>query len=1107
MKRISTLFKNFVLFACLFGFVASELPAQEVVKVQTLTFDDITKRRDVYQFPDNDDTYSKIMMYYTLKCDPRTTRDKFNCGEWDYLTYTFLYLPTDIMDTTVHEHPRYMLGNTSPDTIRVISTPTYTNNIQRRFSIVYDSTISEEKYTWGLGDSELSLAPGSNHFQFLIPRDDLRDLGAAKDDIKKLILNVKSTDGTLKNFTVKLATTFGKDTDEFDYDDLVTVFQNDITLTTGENVLGLINDVRWNGIGSMLVDISFNSSEATAPTILVGTDTNNVISVSGNDKYLSFDGAGDFAEVDNIEALNGATAFTFEGWMKVNKWTNWSNFMGIEEKSIIQLGNGVGQIYCIIRNPGDNNKHGNVANAIKLGEWAHIAMVYDGSAANNSGKLKLFVNGFEKTLAFNGDVPSSSIAEALPFRLNSGGKNKAEFDEVRVWTKALDGETIMNWYNSSLDDSHPDYASLEAYYPMEENEELILVDKSGKDNDGVMVGIPATTAYSDDEIFINSMLSETAPNLIIVQGEYESHLDSVDTIIETKNNMISVKEYSIIDSAFVMLPEIINAWPAGWQYTYDPYGVVVDSVYITPDTEYINETLIFKEPYPRVNRIEIARYITPYGINLDLGPEGFTWVYDVTDYAQYLKGDVDLAAGNNQELIDLRFEMTKGTPPRDVVNVQQLWAPMSTYQYGKMDDDEVLKEIDIILAPEAEQFKLKTRFTGHGEFRSTGQPVSCCEWKDNTHTVIVNGNNEINWKIWQTEDCGLNPVQPQGGTWPHAREGWCPGDVVKENEFELTEYIKDHELSLDYDISDVPQNNQATRSGNYRVAMHLIEYGPMNFENDVEIIDVLSPNDWPYHSIRNPLCAPPKVVIRNNKAETLTGLKFKYSVSGSSDKEEYLWTGNLKTMQYDTVALPISGVEFWRGDLDYIFSVSLSDPNEAEDDNPVNNSLKSHFIKPDLFEDDIVINIHTNTFENDVHYQITDIEGDIVNQSGKMDVETLYKDALVLPDGCYTLEVFSNSGNGLNYWYAKQVYGQGDLGKISFRRPDGSLLKAFDPDFGARLRYSFTIGDVLDVADPNYQALLSIFPNPVENNINVDVDYNMGETELGSYDLKGNKFF
>ena len=64
----------------------------------------------------------------------------------------------------------------------------------------------------------------------------------------------------------------------------------------------------------------------------------------------------------------------------------------------------------------------------------------------------------------------------------------------------------------------------------------------------------------------------------------------------------------------------------------------------------------------KIEDIEIARYITPYGIQFDLGPNGFSWIYDVTDYQNYLKDTVDLRAHNTQELLDLKFAFIEGIP-------------------------------------------------------------------------------------------------------------------------------------------------------------------------------------------------------------------------------------------------------------------------------------------------------------------------------------------------------------------------------------------------------------------------------------------------------------
>ena len=81
-------------------------------------------------------------------------------------------------------------------------------------------------------------------------------------------------------------------------------------------------------------------------------------------------------------------------------------------------------------------------------------------------------------------------------------------------------------------------------------------------------------------------------------------------------------------------------------------------------TEVINDTLdYFGVPFDVIDRYELYRYITPYGIGLDLGDDGWTWWYDVTDYLPLLRDSVELQAGNWQELLDLKFHFIEGDPP------------------------------------------------------------------------------------------------------------------------------------------------------------------------------------------------------------------------------------------------------------------------------------------------------------------------------------------------------------------------------------------------------------------------------------------------------------
>ena len=93
----------FLLFLFCFPFL---LPAQQVgdtVVVQTFSLSDpapASVYRGTFQFPPATEEFQKILMSYTLKCDPSTRRDGFDCGEWDYLTYTFLTDSAGVNDST-----------------------------------------------------------------------------------------------------------------------------------------------------------------------------------------------------------------------------------------------------------------------------------------------------------------------------------------------------------------------------------------------------------------------------------------------------------------------------------------------------------------------------------------------------------------------------------------------------------------------------------------------------------------------------------------------------------------------------------------------------------------------------------------------------------------------------------------------------------------------------------------------------------------------------------------------------------------------------------------------------------------------------------------------
>ena len=94
-----------VLFLCSFNSFS-----QDTTWVQTFTFDSISTRRADFTFPSelNDQRFEKVLMYYKLKCSPLTTWDQFNCGEWDYLTYTRVFDHTGNYDSVRVDSVKYL---------------------------------------------------------------------------------------------------------------------------------------------------------------------------------------------------------------------------------------------------------------------------------------------------------------------------------------------------------------------------------------------------------------------------------------------------------------------------------------------------------------------------------------------------------------------------------------------------------------------------------------------------------------------------------------------------------------------------------------------------------------------------------------------------------------------------------------------------------------------------------------------------------------------------------------------------------------------------------------------------------------------------------------
>lgn len=1084
-------------------FLNGILLAQDTIVVQTLTFDSITTRRGVWEFP-TDNNFRKILMYHTLKCDLLTQHDQYQCGEWDYLTYNKVYVHTGTFDSTLYFHPNFTFANDrTTDSVLISNDTVYRYFSYQHANVSFPDTISLEIAEIGIAEETtedvFSTIYHSGRSQYLWRATELIEQGFTEGNITGIKLNTATFVDNVDHLMIRMA---HSSIDEISpatiIHDLDTVFYNDYDLSISSwNSFSFIEPFYWDGESNIVIDFSFTRSESTGNTEIWGNDPgfDCGISSASNNFALDLDGETDFLKLPEDTYFN--SDFTFEAWIYKRNNNNWSRLFDFgngpnKNNIIIALSNGsTGKLSFHINNE-NNSKSFTLDTPTPLNEWthvtlrltAHLAWVYINGEFVKLGLLQQ-PDDTERSINYIGrsNWANDSFADAI-------------IDEYRLYKTALEPEEIAAHYRYELESPELD-TNLIVYFNFNEVDGNIL-DYSAYGHHPESFGLPNKCAITGPEIYLGFQQSNIRPLIQFERLESSNinvqYVQVIDSIADSPTQIILFENL-----AEPTVPtDTILIWQAGASYVYENWKII-DSVMIEPDEILYKEELpYYGEPFEVLEEYEIGRFITPYGINLDLGPQGFTWVFDVTDYAHLLQGEVDLSAGNQQELIDLKFEFIEGAPPRDVLKLDRIWGRYHSYSYKNLDDDISLPAITIPLLPEADEFKVKTRFTGHGHNSNTGEYPHCCEWKDNEHYLMVNGDTVTNWHIFQYHDCGLNPVYPQGGTWPGAREGWCPGDLVTDHEFEITQYVTGNEVTLDYDITPVPPDNLGMGNGNYVVAMHLVQYNESNFNMDAEIYDVVTPGNKDYYSRKNPVCYDPEIIIRNNGTTILTSLDFEFGVSGGM-KQFYTWNGTIEPHLKDTIILPVTFSSFWLGDTLSKFNVSISNPNGQLDEYADNNSYQTSFDLPDMYDGTFFFLLKTNNQAYRYHMQIRDVLGNVVIDLDNLDNNTIYADTIDFTDGCYTLELVDDEDMGLAYW----AYPEQGSGYLRFFDMDSVMIKYFNSDFGRSIFYTFNIGDVSYIKEPSLDNLINIYPNPFSDKVTIDLIEYTGFAEIKVYNAQG----
>ncbi len=1105
MKK--SLFISALLFICMFGF--SQNPGDTIV-VKAFKYGSST-RDTLIQFPSNNLSYEKIIMKYNMRCKnglvSNSNQPNQGCGQWDYSCNTYVVDSTRI-EQNLNTAPNYVISNFSGTVFPYSNTPLYDYYNYLQTNVSLSSVISETAHVVGVGSVAASNILKSNEksgkTQILVTAAELTAAGLTAGNIDALSLDVANAGGGVNFFKVDVQHSLASvlTNTALTLVGFANVYNQNFSFVNGNNRIQFHTPFVWNGTDNLLLQFSFTNTNPSSPIVFNGHNSPNNPCLAAINNYaldLSHEGH----VVLNAAALTAITTeITISFWAfgdanllpkNTSLIYGWGANPAERNLNLHHPWNNSNMYFDCGYSAGNYDRINKVAVASEMGgQWNHWAMTKNTA----TGVMNMYLNGNLWHTGTANTRPITLLNLILGKDNNYLNNYKGKVNELRIWNKALSQSDIQNWMNRSVDATHPSYANLLSYFKLNEG-----VGTTVSDAQNAQTSPGTNLRWTYDRGFQLSRMFDliaVRPNISFLQGTYSMATNTVivkDSIARAAN---VVQSYSITDNSAVlpMAHDVVSLVSTTTSYYAGPLNIYNgDTGQLTGTLAAQAQGTITISPLNYFRRFpfynEIMSFVTPYGIGLNMGIKGKTWYFDVSDFEPILKGPKRFVmglGGQNQEQMDIDFWFIVGTPPRTVLEFNQIW--QGAQRDGGAAINNVLNDNrfppqNVPILNNAQQFKLRSTITGHGaegEFQQNGGPI--------THYFNVNGGpNEYSWSV--NEECSFNVIYPQGGTWVYDRQGWCPGQASLTKEFNLTPHVTPgNTVTLDYNCS-----NPSYPTGDYRyiVAHQLVSYGAANHSLDAAIEDVLMPSTKALYSRKNPICNHPVIVVRNTGSTPITDIEINYWVNNASVKQIHSWAGTLNFM--DTVSIQLPKQYLWLYDVqptNNVFKVEIVKVNFVADEYGFNNHYSSDFVIPETIPSLFSVEFRTNNLPNTNSYRIYDENGAVVGQSNFTAANTTYLDNFEL-NGCYTFVVDDTGNDGLSWW-ANSSQGSGF---VRLKDGSGQIIKSFNADFGGGFQFSFTTDSPLSIKNQGVlSAAINVYPNPVNERFVVDGTIDAAEFKL-----------
>ncbi len=517
---------------------------------------------------------------------------------------------------------------------------------------------------------------------------------------------------------------------------------------------------------------------------------------------------------------------------------------------------------------------------------------------------------------------------------------------------------------------------------------------------------------------------------------------------------------------------------------------------------------------PTGDTLEIARFITPFATS-GWSRFGATWkqpyVFDVTDYANYLKNNASIrifySGYSGGFTADVKFAFIEGVPDRNVTGIDKIYK--GYYAYGDTANP-INNNLPIFnsTAPAGTSATfLKTLISGHGS-----DDNQCCEFASHSFDLLLNNNVIKTTEVWR-DDCGVNHMYPQGGTWVFDRANWCPGDIVYPYKDALPNIVAGSAVSTQIQFEDY---TVASATGGYSLESQVVYYGDYNKAVDASIDEIISPNNFAPYFRENPASNLPIIKLHNSGSAPLTSVAIEYGMKDSA-KQQYTWTGTLAPSADIEIELPaltsMANLAASSASGTFVFEANVLQTNGQADEDATNDTLRSSFVSAPVWPSDLVVKFHTgnigrngNLNANPVQgtWSIFDADGNVVasqtNAASNMDyLDTVH----FLAPGFYTIKITSEVKDAIGFclglhWWALEQSGV-KSGALWVQKLDGTNLpmKGYKylvgtnyenggehDDFGCEYTQTFYVSEAsTGIEAVDFKGQFKIYPIPADNNL------------------------